>query len=215
MYDKTLKFLVFSVSVVISNPPLTTAAVFYDPNFTPYTLTRKEFDVTAINISHPQGSPYRPRFFYRDFVTPYFTLRTDLETFPQENHSAPSLKELAMLKVLSACPSENFEDYVPSLSKRIPTDLIEEARQFLLPSNSDKLKQYHSRGLLKGAVFNAIKQRIESEAELGGIMICGTNTYSGGTTISAGTLARTGTGTLVLGLHNSAMQEESADMPLE
>jgi hypothetical protein len=66
--------------------------------------------------------------------------------------------------------------------------------------------------LLKGAVFNAIRQRIEAEkAESGSIMICGTNTYSGGTTISAGTLARTGTGTLVLGLHNRTIQEESAD----
>jgi hypothetical protein len=129
MYDKILKSLVFIAIIAISNPPLTVAAEFYNPNSTLASLAHIEH---ANNISNTGSIDFRVS--YGDLRMPFFTPRTDLETVPEKNPSTPSLKELAMLKVLSACPFENFEDCVPSLSKYIPTDLIEEARQFLSPS---------------------------------------------------------------------------------
>ena len=78
-------------------------------------------------------------------------------------YTAPTLEELTLINVLNQCPSEEFEPYAQKeLAPILPGELIEEARQFLLPSNYTMLMHFHTKELLTGAVFTAFKDALEN-----------------------------------------------------
>jgi Leucine-rich repeat (LRR) protein len=72
----------------------------------------------------------------------------------QNTYTVPSLKELALLKLLNACPAKDVETSLSGL----PTDLIDEAKEFIHPSNYEVLQQYNTLGRLTGDVFKSFKE---------------------------------------------------------